>query len=261
VITIGQLARYAGVSTKTVRVYHAKGLLAEPERDASGYRRYTAQDAIDLIKIRTLAEAGVPLARIRALKAAPDEAFRRALSEIDDYLTARIRRLRHTQRRLRELASGKTRLLPPEVETHLQRLSELGFSERWVTLESDLWILVFASHPDVANDLFRDQAQAVTDPTLRQLYLDYDRAHDLDPQDAFLADLAHRICNATKQRYGTGDLPGQATGSEIPRLIQAAVNAASPAWQRLDDLIRDELQRTSEDPDEELGHEVQRGIV
>lgn len=56
VITIGQLARYAGVSTKTVRVYHDKGLLPEPDRDASGYRRYGAQDAIDLIKIRTLAE-------------------------------------------------------------------------------------------------------------------------------------------------------------------------------------------------------------
>ncbi len=34
VITIGQLARYAGVSIKTIRVYHDKGLLAEPDVDA-----------------------------------------------------------------------------------------------------------------------------------------------------------------------------------------------------------------------------------
>jgi DNA-binding transcriptional MerR regulator len=250
VITIGQLARYAGVSTKTIRVYHDKGLLAEPDRDTSGYRRYTAQDAIDLIKIRTLAEAGVPLARIGALQAAPDEAFQRALTEIDDDLTGRIRSLRHTQRRLRELASGHTRLLPAEVDHHLQQLGELGFSERWVTLESDLWILVFATHPDTAHELFRDQAQALTDPTLRQLYLDYDRAHDLDPQDPFLAALARRITDATIQRYGTGDLPGQATGSEIPQLIQGAVNASSPAWQRLDSLIRDELHRASEGADD-----------
>lgn len=260
-ITIGQLARYAGVSTKTVRVYHDKGLLAEPDRDASGYRRYTAQDAIDLIKIRTLAEAGVPLSRIRTLKAAPHEAFRRALTEIDNDLTARIRRLRHTQRRLRELASGQTRLLPAEVDQHLQRLRELGFSERWVTLEGDLWILVFATHADIAYELFRDQAQAVTDPALRKLYLDYDRAHDLDPRDPFLADLARRIVDATTQRYGTGDLPGQETGSEIPRLIQGAVNAASPAWQRLDQLIRDELHRASEGADQERGAEVQQGVV
>ncbi|WP_399448811.1 MerR family transcriptional regulator [Streptomyces sp. WAC01280] len=53
------------VSIKTIRVSHDKVLLPEPDRDASGYRRYGAGDVIDLIKIRTLAEAGVPLARIR----------------------------------------------------------------------------------------------------------------------------------------------------------------------------------------------------
>jgi len=57
--------------------------MPEPRRDASGYRRYTAQDAIDLLKIRTLAEAGIPLARIRALLEASDEAFRQALGQID----------------------------------------------------------------------------------------------------------------------------------------------------------------------------------
>jgi DNA-binding transcriptional MerR regulator len=245
VITIGQLARYVGVSTKTVRVYHDKGLLPEPGRDASGYRRYTAQDAIELIKIRTLAEAGVPLAKIVNLKAAPADVFQRALAQIDDDLTARIRSLRNTQRRLRRLASGHT-LLPAEIDHHLHQLGDLGFSERWVKMEGDLWILVYVTHPDIALELFRDQAQQLTDPSLRQLYLDYDRAHDLDPHDPFLVDLARRIVQATAQRYGTRDLPGQAGGSELPQLIQGAVNASSPAWQRLDSLIRDELRRSSE---------------
>ncbi|MGV9584663.1 MerR family transcriptional regulator [Nocardia farcinica] len=35
--------------------YHAKGLLAEPERDHSGYRRYPAAAVVELIRIRTLA--------------------------------------------------------------------------------------------------------------------------------------------------------------------------------------------------------------
>ncbi len=59
-ITIGQLAAYAGVTIKAVRHYHKRGLLEEPPRDSSGYRRYTARHAIDLVKIKTLAEAGVP---------------------------------------------------------------------------------------------------------------------------------------------------------------------------------------------------------
>lgn len=240
-ITIGQLARYAGVSIKTIRVYHNKRLLAEPDRDASGYRRYTAQDAIDLIKVRTLAEAGVPLARIKTLKVAPDDVFQRAVSEIDGDISTRIRKLRHTQRRLRDLASGRTRLLPADVEEHVQGLGDLGFSERWVDLQTDLWILVFAAHPDGANRLFQDQAEQLTDPALRQLYLDYDRAHDLDPQDPFVADLARRMVDATTQRYETGDLPGQGTASAIPGLIQSAVNASSPAWRHIDFLVRREL--------------------
>ena len=42
-LTIGQLAAYAGVTVRAVRHYHAKGLLPEPQRDHSGYRRYDAR--------------------------------------------------------------------------------------------------------------------------------------------------------------------------------------------------------------------------
>lgn len=64
-LTIGQLAAYAGVTIKAVRHYHRRGLLEEPPRDSSGYRRYGARHAVELVKIKTLAEAGVPLARIK----------------------------------------------------------------------------------------------------------------------------------------------------------------------------------------------------
>ena len=80
-ITIGQLAGYAGVTIKAVRHYHQRGLLAEPLRDSSGYRRYSAQHAIDLVKIKTLAEAGVPLARINELLNADPDRFAAAIAE------------------------------------------------------------------------------------------------------------------------------------------------------------------------------------
>lgn len=241
VITIGQLAHYAGVTTKTIRVYHQKGLLPEPGRDASGYRRYTAQHAVKLIKIRTLAEAGVPLASIRELDAVTGDDFATALLRIDEGLTARIRKLRQAQRRLRQLAAGNLQLLPAEVANHLQELPRLGFSTRWVALETDLWILVFATHPGAAPDLFQDQAQALTDPHLRQIYLDYDQAHDLDPSDPRLDNLASRIVDASTARYQPDGPPGQNVNSEVPALIQGAVNELSPAWKRLDHLIRTQL--------------------
>ncbi|MFD7534701.1 MerR family transcriptional regulator [Streptomyces sp. NPDC059819] len=241
VITIGQLARYVGVSIKTIRVYHDKGLLPEPDRDASGYRRYGANDAIDLIKIRTLAEAGVPLARIRDLRTATDEELQQALREIDKELTDHIRGLQATRGRLRELAAGQLAPLPTEVGAHLANLARWRFTPRWVDLQRDLWILVFATYPDRAVTLFHEQAETLANPALRQHFLDYDHAHDLDPDDPRINDLARRIAEATRERYGPDEPPELDAASEIPALIQGTVNASSPAWQRLDMLIRAQL--------------------
>lgn len=237
-LTIGQLAGYVGVTAKTIRVYHAKGLLPEPERDSSGYRRYRAADAVELIKIRTLAEAGVPLARIRELRSGGGLAT--ALRQIDDDLAARIDALQATRARLRQLASGRLSPLPDEVVAYLGRLPGLGFSERWVTLQSDLWLLVFATQPAAARTNFRDQSAMLDEPALLSLVLEYDRVHDLDPRDPRVDALASRLVSATQARYGA-ELPSYDRGSAIPALVQGAVNASSPAWRRLDALLRERL--------------------
>jgi DNA-binding transcriptional MerR regulator len=238
VLTIGQLAGYVGVTAKTIRVYHAKGLLPEPERDSSGYRRYRASDAVELIKIRTLAEAGVPLARIRELRSG--DGLASALRQIDDDLAARIAGLQATRERLRRLAGGDLSPLPDEVVAYLARLPDLGFSDRWVTLQNDLWTLVFATHPETARTNFRDQAAMVADPALLSLVLEYDQVHDLDPHDPRVDALAERLLAATRARYGA-ELPAYDQGSAIPALVQGAVNASSPAWRRLDALLREHL--------------------
>ena len=95
-LTISQLASYAGVTVRAVRHYHAKGLLPEPERDHSGYRRYDAAAVVELVRIRTLADAGVPLSRVRELLAADDEEFAAAVEDIDRRLRAEIRERQRT---------------------------------------------------------------------------------------------------------------------------------------------------------------------
>lgn len=237
-ITIGQLAAYVGVSIKTIRVYHAKGLLPEPGRDASGYRRYGADDVVALIKIRTLAEAGVPLARIQELRAAGEEEFRRALHDIDGRLAERIRALQATRARLRELASRGADAAARPGPGASGGPAALGIHPRWVDLQRDLWILVFATHPDQAGALFQDQGEMLSEPALRQLFLRYDHAYGLDPGDPRIDDLAQRIVEATRSRYGSSAPPEVDVASDIPALIQSTVNAASPAWRRLDSLIR-----------------------
>src|SRR5215471_14256702 len=105
-LTIGQLASYAGVTIRAVRHYHVKGLLPEPERDHSGYRTYDAAAVVRLIRIRTLAEAGVPLARVEELLDAEPEEFSVAVKEIDQRLRAEIRERQRHRDRIAHLAAG-----------------------------------------------------------------------------------------------------------------------------------------------------------
>ncbi|MGW6838042.1 MerR family transcriptional regulator [Streptomyces sp. NPDC054949] len=124
-------------------------------------------------------------------------------------MAVRIRSLRETQGHLRRLAAGRLLPLPDEVASHLIR--------------------------------FHNQADVLADPTLRQLFLAYDHAYDLGADDPRLDDLARRIAEANRKRYGSNEPPGLDADFEIPALIQGTVNASSPAWERLDSLIRAQL--------------------
>lgn len=242
-LTIGQLARYTGVPARTVRFYHSIGLLPEPTRDASGYRRYSAGDAIQLLRVRTLAESGIPLARIgSALKASP-EAFRETVDQIERELADRIARLQDTAVRLRQLASDGQQL-PPGVADYLDLLGEIGLSSEWIAMERDLWILVFATHPEAAVELLADQHHAKTLPAVRQIYRDCDQSRDFDPDDSRLRALADRILYISNARYAARQPPAAPPDSPIPQLIQDLVNSASPAWKRLDRYLRAGLRMT-----------------
>src|ERR671926_188624 len=130
-LTIGHLASYAGVTIRAVRHYHQIGLLPEPERDQSGYRTYNAAAVVRLIRIRTLADAGVPLARVQGLLDAGTEEFADGVQEIDRKLRAEIRRLQDTRKRLARLAGGEHLALPQSVVDYLDRLRGLGVEERY----------------------------------------------------------------------------------------------------------------------------------
>ncbi|WP_228837954.1 MerR family transcriptional regulator [Nocardia amamiensis] len=191
-ITIGRLADYAGVTIKAIRHYHERGLLAEPDRDSSGYRRYTAEHAIDLVKIRTLADAGVPLARIKDLLAADPDALTAAIAEIDRDLRDRIAQLRRTRDKLAQLRGGDRLFVSQEVADYLDDLRELGVSERHIRLERGGWILMQTASPEDAAVWIAEKRELLTDPEFRALILDHDAAYDWSPNDPRLSALAAR---------------------------------------------------------------------
>ena len=65
-LTIGEVARQAGVGVETVRFYERQGLLAEPQRRASGYRQYDHEAVAVLRFIRRAKELGFTLKEIKA---------------------------------------------------------------------------------------------------------------------------------------------------------------------------------------------------
>lgn len=66
-LTIGQLARRAGVNLDTVRYYERRGLLAKPPRSAGGYRSFSEDTVKRLRFIRHAQEIGFTLKEIAEL--------------------------------------------------------------------------------------------------------------------------------------------------------------------------------------------------
>lgn len=108
-ITIGAVARRAGVGVDTVRYYEREGLLPEPQRRASGYRDY-GLDVVERLRfIRRAKDLGFTLEEIRELLALSTDRERgvktvkqRAEARLDE-VEQRIRELRRMKRGLKQL--------------------------------------------------------------------------------------------------------------------------------------------------------------
>jgi DNA-binding transcriptional MerR regulator len=238
-LTIGQLAACTGVTVRAIRHYHARGLLAEPPRDASGYRRYGAQAVVDLVRIKTLADAGVPLARISQLLDAGPEEFTEAVTAIDQALQARIRQLQRHRRRVARLAQGERLFLPDDIIDILDRLRAMGVSEQAVQMERDAWILGSALLPPklIAGWASQKRAQ-LDDPGFQRLYLAFDQARDWDPADPRLEQLAARARDwAAAHRDLQAEAPKPDAGLSVAAsLIANQIAEISPALRRLADM-------------------------
>jgi DNA-binding transcriptional MerR regulator len=192
-LTISQLAAYAGVTVRAVRHYHSKGLLPEPARDHSGYRRYDAAAVVELIRIRTLAEAGVPLSRVQELLTGDEQEFAAAIEDIDRRLRAEIHERQRHRDRVTQLAAGDRLALPPEAVDYLDRLRELNVPERAIEMERDAWILVAAQIPEQMPALMALKRSQIEDPAVTAMYLDLTEAADWDADDPRLPAVADRL--------------------------------------------------------------------
>jgi DNA-binding transcriptional MerR regulator len=240
-LTIGELASYAGVTVRAVRHYHAKGLLPEPERDHFGYRRYGAGAVVELVKIRTLAEAGVPLARVRELLQANEEEFAAAVADIDKRLRAEIRERQRHRERIARLAAGDSLALPQEVVDYLDRLRALGVDERIVQVERDGWIPLAARSPERVSEWMERKREQITDPQIIDFYLTLSQALDRSDDDLRLVELADELAAyITQMADEQGEFYVDDTGIEPPfaELLDTHVFDTLPPARRLIELLK-----------------------
>ncbi|MBZ5740636.1 MerR family transcriptional regulator [Nocardioides mangrovi] len=208
-LTISQLAGYAGVTVRAVRHYHQVGLLPEPSRDGSGYRTYDAAAVVRLIRIRTLAEAGVPLARVQELLGASPAEFAEAVAEIDTELRARIRELQEHRRRISRLADGDSLAVPAEVAAYLDRMRAAGISEAMVEGERDGWILMAARWPEKIPEFMVDKNAQLDDPRVVRLYLLLDDLLVHGASDARLDPVVDLMVEMMEESAARGELEQQ----------------------------------------------------
>jgi DNA-binding transcriptional MerR regulator len=133
-LQVGDLARAAGVTVRTLHHYDAIGLLVPRDRSSSGRRRYSAADVRRLYRIVALRRLGLPLPEIGALlDGEPDleAAIRRHLAQVELDLELG-RRLRAALTRMldRLVAGGE-----PTVDEVIHAIEVMSMSEQYYTPE------------------------------------------------------------------------------------------------------------------------------
>lgn len=104
-----ELAKLAGVTVRTLRHYHAIGLLGEPPRQANGYRDYRPEDLLRVLRIRQLASLGFSLDQVAGM-----------LDELDAERSQREPRLPADQPTADDILAELDAALQKQIE-HLQR--------------------------------------------------------------------------------------------------------------------------------------------
>ena len=98
-MTIGRLAKAAGVNVETVRYYQRRGLIEEPQKPLGGQRRYPATALDALTFVRRAQQLGFSLEEVKSLMVLDAERDCRAACVIAErkqvVIASRIAQLEH----------------------------------------------------------------------------------------------------------------------------------------------------------------------
>jgi MerR family mercuric resistance operon transcriptional regulator len=126
-MTIGELARSAGVGVETVRYYQRRGLFPEPPRQPRSTREY-APDALELLRfIRRARGLGFTIKEIERLLA-----LRRARKDARDLVAMLTGKAADLEREVRELQAAIVVL-----RDMAEKCEALSPTDRWRLFENE----------------------------------------------------------------------------------------------------------------------------
>ncbi|MGP3918197.1 MerR family transcriptional regulator [Nonomuraea sp. 10N515B] len=110
--SVGQVARLAGITVRTLHHYDEIGLLTPGERTRAGYRRYTDADLVRLQHILLYRELGFPLEEIAVILDEPPTDELTHLRRQHELLTRRAQHLQHVIAAVERAMQARTLDLP-----------------------------------------------------------------------------------------------------------------------------------------------------
>ncbi|MEU4533915.1 MerR family transcriptional regulator [Streptosporangium sp. NPDC023825] len=138
-----ELASLADVTVRTLRHYHQIGILPEPGRDPSGYRRYTIRDLVRLLRIKRLAALGIPLDKVAGLLDSEEEDHHDLLSDLEHELDAQIARLTRQKTMLGVIREHRALPdVPPELARFFEVFALSGISPAMNRIDREQSVLL-----------------------------------------------------------------------------------------------------------------------
>ncbi len=118
-LTVTQVSRACGVSTRMLRYYEKQGLIISSRREDYAYRMYTADDVTRLVQILVLRKLRIPLRDIAIILQEKDpsrrqEVYRRHITQIDQETEA-LGLIRSILQRLADHTDDPAVLFSPEL--------------------------------------------------------------------------------------------------------------------------------------------------
>lgn len=141
-----EIARLAGVTVRTLRHYHQMGVLAEPLRTSNGYRDYSIQHLVRVLRIRQLSGLGVPLDQMSTVLDAvesDEQSSVQLLDELDQELAQQIERLTAQLGLIAQLRShGVSPDMPAELAPFYALSTVAGYRKPLAQMDRDQAVLL-----------------------------------------------------------------------------------------------------------------------